>query len=93
MYTVLNEKHLQKIRKFSVYNVHLSLYNKIIPIEEETTMKNDYLLELLEELKERNFDYKIENGWFEITLGNRHYNFSITDEDETAEMLDALWFW
>lgn len=56
-------------------------------------MKNDYLLELLEELHELKFEYKIENGWFEMTLGNRHYNFSVRDEDETAEMLDALWFW
>lgn len=56
-------------------------------------MQNEYLLELLEELHELKFEYKIENGWFEITLGNTHYNFNIRDEDETIAMLDALWHW
>lgn len=56
-------------------------------------MDNQYLFELLEELHELKFDYKIENGWFEMTLGNRHYGFDIRDEYETGEMLDALWHW
>lgn len=56
-------------------------------------MKNDYLLELLENLHELHFEYSITNGWFEMTLGNAHYQFHISNEDETANMLDILWHW
>lgn len=53
--------------------------------------KNDYLLEMLEELNDMSLDYSILNGWFEITLGKNHYNFHVSDEKETIEMMNILW--
>jgi hypothetical protein len=57
-------------------------------------MKNDYLLEMLDELNDLGFDYTIKNGWFETTLSkNMHINFHISDEKETIAMMNILWEW
>lgn len=51
------------------------------------------LEDLLEELRLRNYEYSITNGWFEITLGNTHYQFSIFDENEVWEMKEIICGW
>lgn len=45
------------------------------------------LLDLLEELEFKGHDYKIENGWFEMTLAKSFIRFRITDEYEIGELL------
>lgn len=45
------------------------------------------LLDLLDELEFKGHDYKIENGWFEMTLGKSFIRFRITDEYEIGELL------
>ncbi len=56
-------------------------------------IQNDYLIELLEELHEYEHDYTITNSWFETTIGNKHYNFDIRDEEETIAMMNILYGW
>lgn len=56
-------------------------------------MTNKFLLDLLDELEFRGFDYIIVNGWFEITLGNAFIKFRITDEEEVLEMLRTITSW
>ncbi len=45
------------------------------------------LLDLLDELEFKGYDYKIENGWFQMTLGKSFIRFRITDEYEIGELL------
>lgn len=48
------------------------------------------LLDLLDELEFKGHDYKIENGWFEMTLAKSFIRFRITDEYEIGELLHII---
>ena len=48
------------------------------------------LLDLIEELEFKGHEYKIENGWFEMTLGKSFIRFRITNEYEIGELLYIL---
>ena len=56
-------------------------------------IENELLLDLLFELREREADYTIENGWFSMYLGNEHIRFKIEDEEQTWWLLDMIWNW
>lgn len=56
-------------------------------------IENELLLDLLFELREREADYTIENGWFMTYLGNEHIRFRIEDEEQTWWLLDEIWNW
>lgn len=45
------------------------------------------LLDLIDELEFKGHEYKIENGWFEMTLGKSFIRFRTTDEYEIGELL------
>ena len=47
--------------------------------------------DLLDELEFKGHEYKIENGWFQMTLGKSFIWFRITDEYEIGELLHAIW--
>ena len=46
--------------------------------------------DLLDELEFKGHEYKIENGWFQMTLGKSFIWFRITDEYEIGELLHAI---
>ena len=48
------------------------------------------MLHLIDELEFRGYEYKIENGWFEMTLGKSFIRFRTTDEYEAYELLHIL---
>lgn len=56
-------------------------------------IENELLLDLLWELREREADYTIENGWFSMYLGNERIRFKIEDEEQTWWLLDMIWNW
>lgn len=56
-------------------------------------IENELLLDLLFELREREADYTIENGWFMTYLGNERIRFRIEDEEQTWWLLDEIWNW
>lgn len=56
-------------------------------------IENELLLDLLFELREREADYTIENGWFSMYLGNECIRFKIEDEEQTWWLLDMIWNW
>lgn len=56
-------------------------------------IENELLLDLLWELREREADYMIINGWFEMYLGNERIRFNINDEEQTWWLLDMIWNW
>ena len=56
-------------------------------------IENELLLDLLFELREREADYTIENGWFMTYLGNERIRFRIEDEEQIWWLLDEIWNW
>lgn len=56
-------------------------------------IENELLLDLFWELEQREADYTIENGWFEMYLGNERIRFNINDEEQTWWLLDMMWNW
>ena len=46
--------------------------------------------DLLGELEFKGHEYKIENGWFEMTLGKSFIRFRITDGYEIGELLHVI---
>ena len=45
------------------------------------------LLDLIDELEFKGYEYKFENGQFEMTLAKSFIRFRITDEHEIGELL------
>ena len=48
------------------------------------------LEDLLDKLEFKGHEYKIENGWFQMTLGKSFIRFRITDEYEIGELLHMI---
>ena len=46
--------------------------------------------DLLDELESKGHEYKVKNGWFQMTLGKSFIRFRITDEYEIGELLHVI---